>query len=156
MGKIAFFTFLLLLPASFLSAQDVTDSAPASKREGLTYEKMMSSISGSVSAPSYLSTALQSYISDNSIRRNACYRIRIYFNNSQNARTVSSEVAQEFRERYPSVPVYNQYANPYFKVTVGDFRTKSDAMKFMTEIKNIYTSAFLVKETYAISSSERQ
>jgi len=147
--KAIFLTVLLLLPASLLSAQDV-DTVSASRRATLTYNEMMSVISGSVSAPSYLSKDLQSYISDNSSRRNTCYRIRIYFNNSQDARTVSSEIARGFSERYPSVPVYNQYANPYFKVTVGDFRTKSDAMKFMTEIKNIYTSVFLVKEAFVI------
>jgi len=149
-GKIILCTALLLLPTSLLSAQDVTDTVSTPEREVLTYDMMMSEMSGAVSAPSYLSTDLQSYISSNSSRRNTCYRIRIYFNNSQNARTESSEVARGFSGRYPFVPVYNQYANPYFKVTVGNFRTKSDAMKFMTEIKNIYSSAFLVKETFVI------
>jgi hypothetical protein len=74
------------------------------------------------------------------------YRVRIFFDNSQTARVKSNEMLEEFRLQYPQVPVYLNYENPYFKVTVGDFRTKSDAAKFLNEIKHIYPSGFLVKE----------
>lgn len=140
-----------LLPAIPIIAQ-TTDVPPQS--ETLTYEKMMDELSDAVNAPSYLNNAITGYIDRNSSRKNMCYRIRIYFNNSQNARTVSSDIVKEFSEHYPDVPVYNQYVNPYFKVTVGNFRTKSDAMKFMTDIKNRYSSAFLVREPYTISSAK--
>jgi len=122
----------------------------------LTYEKMMEDMSGAVEAPAYLDNAMKGYINRNSSRKNTCYRIRIFFNNSQNSRTASSEIAREFSERYPDVPVYNQYVNPYFKVTVGDFRTKSEAMMFMTAIKPHYSSAFLVKEAFVIPSAKNQ
>jgi len=144
------FSFLLLLPATFLMAQE-TDTLRQS--ESLTYEKMMDELSGAVNAPAYIDNAMTGYITRNSSRRNMCYRIRIFFNNSQNARSVSSEIVREFSERYPDIPVFNQYVNPYFKVTVGNFRTKSDAMKFMTDIKPHYSSAFLVREPFTISSA---
>ena len=41
---------------------------------------------------------------------------------------------------------YRSYANPYFKVTVGDFRTKSEAMALLERIKYEFPSAFVVKE----------
>ena len=47
---------------------------------------------------------------------------------------------------YPDVAVYRTYTNPYFKVTVGDCRTKSEAMKLLSRIKGNFSSAFVVKE----------
>ena len=38
------------------------------------------------------------------------------------------------------------YANPYFKVTVGDFRTRSEAVRLLERIKGSFPSAFVVKE----------
>lgn len=130
------------------------DTEVRQQSERMSYEKMMDEMSESVNAPAYLNNAMSGYIDRNSSRKNMCYRIRIYFNNSQNARTVSAELVKEFSERYPGVPVFNQYVNPYFKVTVGNFRTKSDAMKFKTDIMSHYSSAFLVREPFVISSSK--
>jgi hypothetical protein len=44
------------------------------------------------------------------------------------------------------VTAYRTYANPYFKVTVGDFRTRSEAMKLLERIRHEFPSAFVVKE----------
>ena len=41
---------------------------------------------------------------------------------------------------------YRSYVNPYFKVTVGDFRTRSEAMQLLMEIKSDFPAAFIVKE----------
>ena len=41
---------------------------------------------------------------------------------------------------------YRTYTNPYFKVTVGDCRTKSEAMELLSRIKRNFPSAFVVKE----------
>jgi hypothetical protein len=53
--------------------------------------------------------------------------------------------------------VYRVYANPYFKVTVGDFRTRSEAMEMLSRIKYSFPSAFVVKENieYPAVDSER-
>ena len=47
---------------------------------------------------------------------------------------------------FHDVKAYRTYANPYFKVTVGDFRTRSEAMELLTRIKPLFPSAFIVKE----------
>lgn len=72
------------------------------------------------------------------------YRVRIFFKES--ARAESEEIQKTFAARYPGVPAYRSYANPYFKVTVGDFRTKSEAMQLMSRIIADYPTAFVVKE----------
>lgn len=90
--------------------------------------------------------ALQNTIETNSRRKISGYRIRIYFDNAQDSRQISESVAARFSEEYPEVPVYKSYASPFFKVTVGDFRTRDEAAAFAKELSGSYSSAFLVKE----------
>ena len=52
-----------------------------------------------------------------------------------------------FKGMYPGIAAYRTYSNPFFKVTVGDFRTKSEAMRLLQQVKGSFPSAFIVKET---------
>lgn len=74
------------------------------------------------------------------------YRVRIFFDNKKTARAASEETLKHFESMYHDVKAYRTYANPYFKVTVGDFRTRSEAMELLTRIKPLFPSAFIVKE----------
>lgn len=109
---------------------------------------ILDSIETQVVASDSLRKAMNIYISKNSARNASVtiYRLRIFFDNTQDARSVSEQIATEFTELYPDVPVFRGYTNPYFKVTVGNYRTKSEALKFLNEIKEKYPSVFLVKE----------
>lgn len=91
--------------------------------------------------------ALNSHIEHNNRRRVNGYRVRIFFDNSQNARAKSESVAGTFSAMYPGVPVYRSYASPFFKVTVGDFRTRSEAQLFAQQLTGMFPSVFLVKES---------
>lgn len=74
------------------------------------------------------------------------YRVRIFFDNKQTARVESEKTLKKFEKMYPDVLAYRTYTNPYFKVTVGDCRTKSEAMALLGRIKKAFPSAFVVKE----------
>ncbi len=93
-----------------------------------------------------LSSALTSHIASNSSRSISGYRIRVYFDNSQSSRGESESVYKRFCASYPGVPAYRTYTNPYFKVTVGDFRTRSEAMALLVQLRNSFPRALLVKE----------
>ena len=90
--------------------------------------------------------AMSSHISRNASRRQTGYRIRIFFDNKQNARTMSEKVAAGFKAQHPGVSVYRDYENPYFKVTVGDFRTQQEAQALADRIVGLYPTAFVVRE----------
>lgn len=111
------------------------------------YEMFIGGISDRVSLPVSVGEALYSHILKNKTRKNTYYRIRIFFNNSRDARGVSETIADTFAMNFPDIPVYRIYSAPYFKVTVGDFRIKSDAMRFMEMIRPQYPAVFLVKES---------
>ena len=75
------------------------------------------------------------------------YRIRIYFDNKQKSREESQEVMKRFQALYPGYNTYLKFNNPNFKVTVGDFRTKSEAMRLLQQVKGDFPTAFIVRET---------
>lgn len=93
-----------------------------------------------------IANSMKSHVASNKARTMSGYRVRIFFDNKQNARTESEAVLKRFNGLYPDVMAYRIYANPYFKVTVGDFRTKSEAMALLARIKGTFPSAFVVKE----------
>lgn len=93
-----------------------------------------------------IANSMKSHVASNGARTISGYRVRIFFDNKQNARTESETVLKRFNGLYPDVMAYRIYANPYFKVTVGDFRTKSEAMALLARIKGAFPSAFVVKE----------
>ena len=74
------------------------------------------------------------------------YRIRIFFDNSQDARVNSGGAYGTFLKIFKGIPAYRSYVNPYFKVSVGDFRTKAEAMEKLIHIKRVFPAAFIVKE----------
>jgi hypothetical protein len=99
-----------------------------------------------IDQPSSLVSAMATHKTRNASKQMNGYRVRIFFDNSRNARAVSEQVAGSFSAIYPSVAVYREYENPYFKVTVGNFRTKADATRFLNAIKGQFPSGFIVRE----------
>lgn len=90
--------------------------------------------------------SMNMYREANKAREMSGYRVRIFFDNHRTARAESEANLDRFTAIYHDVPAYRTYANPYFKVTVGDFRTKSEAMALLERIKPDFPSAFVVKE----------
>ena len=72
------------------------------------------------------------------------YRIRIYANLGSGSRDQSQATKARFYELFPTIPVYREYVSPYFRVLVGDYRTKIDALKDFNQIKRYFPSAFIV------------
>lgn len=85
-------------------------------------------------------------IEDNAKTLTDGYRIRIFFDNKQDARNASLDSEMRFRKLFPGYNTYRTFQNPFFKVTVGDFRTKVDAQKALQKIIKVFPSAFIVKE----------
>lgn len=51
-----------------------------------------------------------------------------------------------FKSRYPLVGTYITYIQPNYKIRVGDFRTRLEAEKFMNELRQYYSSLFIISE----------
>lgn len=96
---------------------------------------------------SRIDTLLQRHIAINK-RRNGIdgYRLEIFFNSDHNAREKALEVKTEFLKRYPDLDAYIQFQAPNFRVRIGNFRTKSEALKVKERIKRHYPNAFRVDD----------
>lgn len=71
------------------------------------------------------------------------YRVQIYFGTDRNK---AQEVRTEFLSNYPKIPAYLVYHQPYFKVRIGDFYTRLDAVGFLNKISVDYTTSFVVSD----------
>lgn len=93
-----------------------------------------------------LVSSMRNHLESNPSRTISGYRVRIFFDNKQSARVESEKALKKFESMFHDVFAYRTYTNPYFKVTVGDCRTKSEAMALLGRIKKVFPSAFVVKE----------
>lgn len=141
--------FLLIGSLTCAYGQNLKSEVVDSLQLAPVRTNVLDTLDESIVSSDSLKKAMSIYIEKNPSRGVSVYRLRIFFDNRQDSRIVSEEIALEFSEMYPDVPVFRGYINPYFKVTVGNFRTKSDAMKFMQEIKEKYPSVFLVRELFS-------
>ncbi|HBF87888.1 MAG TPA: hypothetical protein DDX39_04520 [Bacteroidales bacterium] len=74
------------------------------------------------------------------------YRIRIFSDLGYEARKNAENTRSFFMKQHPDIPNYLLYDDPNFKVVVGDFRTKSEALKFLKLIEIEYPNAFIIKD----------
>jgi hypothetical protein len=93
-----------------------------------------------------IENAILTHVARNRYKKHKGYRIRIFFDNGQMARQESSAIEQAFSESYPAMPVYREFDDLYYKVAIGDFRTKTDAMRFLESIQRFYPSAFIFSD----------
>lgn len=71
------------------------------------------------------------------------YRVQIYFGVN---RPKASEVKLDFAGRFPEVSAYLTYQQPNYKVRVGDFRSRYEALRFLKSIEGLYPTVFVVPD----------
>ena len=91
--------------------------------------------------------AFNRQVAANASKRVVVYRIRIYNDNKQNARSASESAMNRFKAMYPGVAAYRSYVNPFFKVTVGNFHSRPEADRMLQQLRGSFPTAFAVKET---------
>lgn len=74
------------------------------------------------------------------------YRIQIFMESGNLALSNSEEVIEVFSEKYEEVPAYLRFTAPYYRVRVGDFRTRLEAEKFLQKINRKYPNAWIIKD----------
>lgn len=100
--------------------------------------------------------AVETRIRSNRDKQFSGYRIRIFFDNSQSARSASEAALYRFKVLNPGVSAYRSFSSPYFRVTVGDYRNKSEALAALGAIKQQFPSAFIVQERFKYPAVENR
>lgn len=74
------------------------------------------------------------------------YRIHIFIKSGNDALLEAEEVKLEFEEKHDNVKAYITFGEPYYRVRVGDFRTRLEAEKFLHKINRTYPNAWVTKD----------
>jgi len=82
------------------------------------------------------------------------YRIRIFSESGVGAKQEQQKVRARFLSLFPGLDAYNRYDEPYFKVYVGDCRTKSEALKMLDMIKDDFPNSIIREDYINIKSSD--
>lgn len=151
MKKILLTLLLVLVSGAVLRAQEFrVDTMKVSRVDSTLVGRNVLSVLGSgvtVNQSSAMRSALDRYVQNNANKKLSGYRIRVYFENGQNARARSEAIARSVSNAYPGIGVYRTFESPNFKVMVGDFRTKDEALKVYQSLKASYPTALLLKDT---------
>ena len=75
------------------------------------------------------------------------YRIRIFSESGVGAKEQQQRVRASFLSEFPEIDAYYSYDEPYFKVYVGDCRTRSEALKLYDLIKKEFPNP-IIREDY--------
>lgn len=78
---------------------------------------------------------------NSSITVNDRYKIQIYNGDSETAKKTLTEFRKEFKN-YDGTIVFN---TPTYKVWVGNFKTRIESERNLSELKKRYPTAFLIK-----------
>ena len=150
MKKILLSILFVILSLSALRAQEFrTDAAGNPQVDSTLVGRNVLSVLGSgvsvVQSPS-MASAMNAYVQNNASKKIQGYRIRVYYDNSQSARSRSEAIARSISGSYPGLGVYRTFESPNFKVMVGDFRTKDEALKVYQSLKATYPTALILKD----------
>ena len=150
MKKILVILILSMLPCAMLRAQEYRVDNGSAQVDSTLMGRNILSVMGSgvtVNQSRAMRTAFDNYVSNNAGKKMTGYRIRVYFDNGQNARNKSEAIARSISNAFPGIGVYRTFESPNYKVSVGDFRTKDEALKVFHSLKATYPSALLLKDT---------
>lgn len=74
------------------------------------------------------------------------WRIQIFFDSGANSKRRATEAQRRFSDRYAATKAYLSFKEPYYRVRVGDFRSRLEAEGFLNNIRNDYPNAFTVSD----------
>jgi hypothetical protein len=74
------------------------------------------------------------------------WRINIFFEAGNYSKKLAIEAKSHFVQNHPDIPCYLVFQEPYYKIRIGDFRTKLQAAKVLKEISPEYPNAFVIED----------
>lgn len=80
------------------------------------------------------------------------YRICIFLDNGQNARSEAMRAKTLFEESFGGTNVYLTYENPYWRVTVGNCLTTEEAIILKGKVTPLFPKAFVKNEELTLSN----
>ena len=74
------------------------------------------------------------------------YRIQVYFGSGQQARKEANEAKASCISLFPTQKAHILFQTPFYKVRVGDFRTRNEAFIWYKKIVRKFPKAYIVND----------
>lgn len=74
------------------------------------------------------------------------FRIQIFMESGNDAVEKANAAMAEFQLKYPDIPIYLVFGQPYYRLRVGDFRTRLEAEKAHRLLVKEYKKAFVTSD----------
>ena len=98
------------------------------------------------SQDSRVNTLVRKHIESNRTVPINGFRINIYTQSGNHSRNGAMNARSAFSDRFPDIKSYVSFEEPYFRVNVGNFRTRLEAAVALENLKTIYPQAILVRD----------
>lgn len=74
------------------------------------------------------------------------YRIQLFMESGNDAVQRAETFIQEFEEEYPEWPAYLSFGQPYYRVRIGNFRSRLEAEGALKSLKRQFQQAFITSD----------
>ena len=71
------------------------------------------------------------------------FRVQIFMESGNDAVEHANVIMEEFKMKYPDIPIYLIFGQPYYRLRVGDYRTRLEAEKAYRVLSEDYKKAFV-------------
>lgn len=107
--------------------------------------------------PGEVGVMMKSHIMQNQLsKRFTGFRIQIASVNSAQKPVEELEAMRDkFEEDFPFIPAYLQYTVPDFKIRVGNYRSKLEAIPHLQKIRKLYPDCYVVRCEITFKELER-
>lgn len=144
-----FISFLMVLAAMLLCLR-VSAIEPGGSivtrldsTEGVTVimpEALAARLVKSTAAPAAAATGNTSSTGTRGIAKPTFFRVEVFADNSRQAKAQATAKRRSLQSRFPQYPAVLAFESPFWRVRVGEFRSRSDAEAAMTEIRQAFPS----------------
>lgn len=89
-------------------------------------------------APSGSASKGQTNAQSDQRTKSGIYRIEVFADNSRNAKSQATAKLRNVQSRFPQYPASINFESPFWRVRVGEFRSKGDADSALQEIRQAF------------------
>ena len=84
------------------------------------------------------------------------FRVQIYSGSGIKSKDEAASAQARFLKAFPDKKAYIIYNAPFWRVRVGDFRSRSEAMAMLNEVKPSFSGSYIVRDNTVRKKNFRQ
>lgn len=78
------------------------------------------------------------------------YRVQIYMASGNDGLSNAEIIKEEFEMNFPELTAYVTFREPYYRVRVGDYRTRLEANQLLKAIRKSYKDAWIIQDKISL------